>query len=133
MKKMVKLFYFYCLLYKAGMKESILLISFIVLIIAGCHAKKEVTKPYAYQPTEVELTAGKTKFSDLTIDNLVKGHSIYYGACLRCHEAKNINDYGLDEFSDILNNMARKAKLTPEEKDAVLRYAVSIKLSNAKQ
>ena len=118
------------------MKKQMLLILILVCVLLACHTKKEVTKeapkPYVYEPTEAELTAGKTKFADLTKDNLIKGRSIYYDACVHCHEPKNISEFSLDEFSGILNNMARKAKLTPEEKDAVLRYAVAIKLSGSK-
>jgi hypothetical protein len=113
------------------MKKSIILFSFSMVIIVACHTKKEVVKSKTYEPTDAQLTAGKTKYPDLTRDNLITGHSIYYGVCMNCHEAKNINEFSLDEFSSILNKMARKAKLTPEEKDAVLRYAVSIKLSNS--
>ncbi len=118
------------------MKKSIVLLLVVVCVTLACHTKKEVKKetpkPYVYEPTEAQLTAGKTKFADLTKDNLIKGRSIYYGACMNCHEPKNINDYGLDEFSHILDNMARKAKLTPEEKNDVLRYVVAIKLSESK-
>ena len=118
------------------MKKSIILLLAVVCVTLACHTKKEVAKetpkPYVYEPTTAELTAGKTKFADLTKDNLIKGRYIYYGTCVRCHEPKNINEYGLDEFSGILDNMARKAKLTPDEKDAVLRYAVAVKLSGSK-
>lgn len=117
-----------------------LLLLTIVCLALACHSKKEVTKqtpkegskPYVYEPTEAQLTAGKSKFNDLTKDNLIKGHSIYYGACVRCHEPKDINEFSLDELLGILNHMARKARLSPEEKNDVLCYAVAIKLTESK-
>jgi len=112
------------------MKKVIFLSSVIMLVTVACHTTKNVAKSSTNEPTEAQLTAGKIKFPDITMDILKKGHSIYYGACTNCHGAKNINNYTELEFSGILDKMAPKAKLTAEEKDAVWKYAIAVKLAS---
>jgi len=112
------------------MKKSFLLIPAIAIVIVACHSQKNTTKSASTEPTEAQLTAGKTKFPGITMDALKKGHSIFYGSCTNCHGAKNIKSYTEEEFSGILDKMAPKANLTADEKDAVLKYAVSVKLAN---
>jgi|SRR6185437_3183352 len=112
------------------MKKEFFLSSVIILATVACHSTKNVTKSSTNEPTEVQLTAGKAKFPDMTMDVLKKGHSIYYGACTNCHGAKNVNNYTEQEFLGILDKMAPKAKLTAEEKDAVWKYAIAVKLAS---
>jgi len=112
------------------MKKVIFLSSVIILITVGCHTTKNMAKSSSNEPTEAQLTAGKTKFPDMTMDVLKRGRSIYYGACTNCHGAKNINNYTEQEFSGILDKMTPKANLTAEEKDAVWKYAIAVKLAS---
>ncbi len=98
------------------------------MAIVACHTKKNISKSESTEPTEAQLAAGKTRYPDMTMDVLKKGHSIFYGACTNCHGAKNINNYSEQEFSEILDRMAPKSDLTAEDKEAVLKYAVSVKL-----
>ena len=81
------------------------------------------------EPTEANVTSAKAKFPDVTLDVLKKGHSLYYGACTRCHGAKNIVKRDEKEWVGILDDMAPKAHLTAEEKDAVWKYIMSVKLA----
>ena len=80
-------------------------------------------------PTDAHVIAAKTKFPDVTLDVLKKGHGIYYGACTRCHGAKNIISRDEKEWTDVLNDMAPKAALLPAEKDAVWKYIMAVKLA----
>src|SRR2546423_648749 len=101
------------------MKKVILFISVIAFV--ACKPKAVATKSPAApstEPTEVQLAAAKEKFPDATMEVLKKGHSIYYGACTRCHGAKSIDKRGEAEWVSILDDMAPKAKLTDVEKDA---------------
>ena len=75
------------------------------------------------------VTAGKTKFPDLTLDILKKGQAIYNGACTNCHKAKSIVKRDEQEWVGILDKMSPKAKLLAEEKDAVWKYIMSVKLA----
>ncbi len=123
------------------MKKFILL-SFASVFMIACTPKASkntagaapVSGPVAApgattEPTEENVTAAKTKFPDVTLDVLKKGHAIYYGACTRCHGAKNIARRDEKEWVGIMDDMAPKANLTPIEKDAVWKYIMSVKLA----
>ena len=115
------------------MKLSILAVT-AVAFLAACtpKASKSTTAStpatISTEPTETSLSVAKTKYPDVTLDVLKKGHTLYYGACTRCHGAKNINKIDEKEWVGILDEMAPKARLLPEEKDAVWKYIMSVKL-----
>jgi mono/diheme cytochrome c family protein len=116
--------------------KKIILLSGLALMIA-CKPKSTATKSTATaapaasnEPTEAQLTAAKTKFPDATMEVLKKGHVIYYdGACIKCHGPKRIVTRDEKEWVGILDDMARKAHLSAEEKDAVWKYIMAVKLS----
>jgi hypothetical protein len=99
-----------------------------VCILTMCAPKSTAAKTSS-APGDVELTAGKTKFPDLTLAELTNGYSIYHGACTNCHGVKNITNRSEEKWVEVLNVMAKKAKLTQEEKDAVWKYIMATKLA----
>jgi hypothetical protein len=46
---------------------------------------------------------------------------------MKCHNANNIYKYSESAWTNILEDMSQKAKLTDSEKDAVTKYVMSIK------
>ncbi|HXU28774.1 MAG TPA: hypothetical protein VN698_16210 [Bacteroidia bacterium] len=106
------------------------------VIISSCSPK--TTNATAVNPapsnevSNAQVDAAKTKFPDATMDALKKGHDIYYGTCTNCHGAKRITNFSEEELPGIIDNMARKAKISAEEKDAVLKYVMGVKLASAK-
>lgn len=111
------------------MKRSIFLASVAVVVLLACKPKKEVAKTAPAGPTDKQLTAAKTKFPDVTMEQLQKGQNIFNTSCTRCHAAKDVTPYSDTELSGILDKMAEKAELNANEKDAVLRYAVAVRLA----
>ena len=119
------------------MKIGILAFSAIVFL-AACSPKTAKTTsssspaPAASstEPSEAMVTAGKTKFPDVTLDVLKKGQTIYNGPCTRCHGAKSIVKRDEKEWVEVLNDMAPKANLSVEDKDAVWKYIMSVKLAS---
>jgi uncharacterized protein YcfL len=105
-------------------KISILILT--ITVIVACKSKKAVTVS-STEPTEHQLSAVKAKIPDATMDQLKKGHSIFYGACTNCHGAKNITNYTEQELAGVLDQMAPKAKLSADEKEAVWRYALAVR------
>jgi cytochrome c5 len=83
-------------------------------------------------PSEKELTAAKTKFPDVSLDQLQKGHSIYFGACTKCHGAENPTKGSEGKWAHVLDEMAPKANLSADEKESVWRYIMSVRLASAK-
>lgn len=114
------------------MKNSLCFAFAVMLAWAACTSKGKVAKTTSTEPTDAQLTAAKTKFPSVTMDELKKGHSIYYGACTNCHGAKDIKSRSEEQWSGILDQMAPKANLTAQEKDAVWKYVTAVKLSAEK-
>jgi cytochrome c5 len=110
----------------------------IGIVISACSPKVTAavtTTTPVVSSTDVssaQVDAAKTKYPDATIDALKKGQDIYYGTCTNCHGAKKITNFSEEELPEIIDNMARKAKISAEEKDAVLKYVIGVKLASAK-
>jgi hypothetical protein len=115
-----------------SVQKTILLIMVSLLVLFACNAKtaKSITSAKSEDVSNAEVTAAKSKFPDASLETLKKGYSLYYGAsCTRCHEPKNIIDFSEEELPDIITRMARKAKITTGEKDAVLKYVMGVRIA----
>lgn len=114
------------------------------LIVVACNSPKKTTTSAAagqpettisksflkkgiLLPSEEQLTAIKTKYPDATLVALTSGREIYLGACTDCHRAKSIYKFSETKWPGIIDAMAKKAKLTAEQKDALSKYVFSIK------
>lgn len=119
------------------MKKIFLLGLAATLVFTACKSKgasksKTVAAAAEAKPAdtfEANLAAAKTKFPDVTMETIKSGHSIYYGACTRCHGPKEITRWDEKEWVGILDDMAKKANLSATEKDAVWKYVMSVKLA----
>lgn len=131
-----------------------------IVLVAACHTSKKATTSTAaatpapaptntvaaapvvisrspdgiYVPGNEELSAIQDQYKDLTLDKLKQGHQIYsVGACVNCHRAKSIYYYNETEWKGIMDDMAKKARLSDEQKDAVYKYVLAVKAVKAKQ
>lgn len=130
---------------------KITILAIILLIIGACSASKKSTMATAssaspsdpvvftkpangvFAPGDEEVKAIQTKYSDVTLDKLKEGHMLYtQSACVKCHNAKNIYTRGEEQWKDIIENMAIKAKISDTEKDAVYKYVLAIKATQPK-
>ncbi len=112
------------------MKNYLITIIGLFLIVA-CAAKKKSAAAENI-PTEAQLKAVQVRFPEANMANLQKGHELFYGKCTNCHGPKNISKRSEKEWLKILNRMAPRAKISAEEKDAVYKYVMSMKLSGKK-
>lgn len=85
-----------------------------------------------YAPGIEELTAIQVRHKEVTMQTLNDGYAIYTGACTNCHGAKSIYFYPEDKWPGIIEDMAPGAKITNAQKDAVLKYVLSIKATQPK-
>lgn len=85
-----------------------------------------------FAPGQEQLAAAQMKYKDVTMQTLSNGHSIYTGVCTDCHAAKAI--YSRDEvrWEKIIDVMAKKSKLTDQQKDELTKYVMSIKATQPK-
>lgn len=81
-----------------------------------------------YPPGNAELAAIQVNYKDVTMEKLKEGHELYTnGACIGCHNAKNIYRYPVGQWIGIIDDMAQKARITDAQKDAVTKYVLAIK------
>lgn len=81
-----------------------------------------------YVPGSSEVTALRSQYSDVTPEKLNEGYIAYtQGACVNCHEAKDIYLIAEAQWKNIIDDMAQRAYISNELKDAVYKYVISIK------
>lgn len=130
-------------------------IALTVMILMACNSHKKTTttsapaatnnppatnytmkysKPsYDIVPGDAELAAIKVDFADVSMTKLKEGYEIYaQGACVGCHKAKNIYPKSVSDWKVIIDDMAPRAQITEEQKDAVYKYVLSIKATQPK-
>ena len=85
-----------------------------------------------HEPTEKEFIAVQQRYIFVSMDQLKKGYMIFsQGACINCHEPKNIYKRSEEKWANIIDEMSNLAKLTESEKDAVSKYVFAIKAGQA--
>lgn len=134
--------------------KPILITTAAMLLIVACHSTKKTSSTTASTPApapsgpsagppgppssntypvpgEAELTAIHTQYDKYTtLDQLKEGHSLYTGfACTQCHSAFNFYKYQVHEWSNILDNMALRAHINPEQKYSIHQYVMASRLA----
>lgn len=110
----------------------------LLLLAVACKTKQTAPSTTAGPVTdpgivnEKLLQVAQSKYAGATLASLQSGHDLYFGTCTRCHGAKPISRFELGRWPSIIDDMARKAKISDQEKQDVLQYVVSVKL-NEKQ
>lgn len=85
-----------------------------------------------FPPRNEELTAIQATYQEVSMQTLTEGYKIYTGACTNCHNAKNIYSFPEEAWPAIMDDMARKARISHAEKDAVYKYVLAIKATQPK-
>jgi cytochrome c1 len=115
------------------MKFIYLFSACVIFLIIACTSKKSTVSSVNESINfEAQATSIKTRFSDVTAEELKTGHSVYTGACTKCHGQKNVVKYTEESLFKILDNMSKKAKITDAEKQALQRYCLAIRATNTK-
>ncbi|HQW70961.1 MAG: hypothetical protein IPO45_13475 [Saprospiraceae bacterium] len=78
-------------------------------------------------PGEKQLMAMQEKYQGITIETLRLGHELFNVTCTGCHEQKSIYARTEESWHIIVDDMAMLAELNDIEKDAVMKYVLSVK------
>jgi hypothetical protein len=95
-----------------------------------------MTKPLngIYEPGHEELIAIQARYKDATLEQLKQGHMIYsLGACIQCHKAMSIYQRNEAQWAIIIDDMAKRARISETQKDAVYKYVLAVKAARANQ
>src|SRR4051812_35493115 len=106
------------------MKKTFLSISAILVLLACTGKKKSTASGNSVPDADAQLKAAVSRYPDATAESIMRGHDLYFGTCTRCHAAKDITSESADAWPSIVDRMAKKAKITDQEKQSVLHYVM---------
>ena len=111
------------------LKITTIVLTALILSSCGASKKNSATASTAANiiPGDAELKAIQVKYSDVTMQTLTDGYSIYTGACTNCHGQKNIFKRSEASWLHEIDDMSPKAKLTAIQKDALTKYILAMK------
>lgn len=101
------------------MKKS-LLFGLLAITIASCSTKKKVVENTKNE-SAIEIIEPKIP---LTAE-LAAGKSLFEAECGKCHDMPVPNHYTKEKWMPIMNSMAKKAKMTEEERDLVYNFVTN--------
>jgi mono/diheme cytochrome c family protein len=104
--------------------KKIFVLAFSTVLMTGLYNCKS-SKNTVSSTENRTLVAAQKRWPDATLTTINSGHAIYTTKCAQCHGAKEITDYTEEAWKPILDNMAKKARLTEEEKETVRRYILA--------
>ena len=89
------------------------------LLLAALAACASSAVPH---PTEAHLARARALWPDTTRASLERGRSLYVARCSGCHPLHPPATQPAARWVTVLDEMAPRARLTPTERDLVLRY-----------
>jgi hypothetical protein len=112
-------------------KNTILIAIAIVSLTVACKSKKGVSSSSStVSSMDAQLEAVNVRFPNTKMEELKTGQSIYTGACTKCHGTKDVTVYTEPRLLEIVDVMAKKAELTADEKQALIKFAVGVRATS---
>lgn len=113
--------------------KQLFFIAFVTsIIVAACKTKKSTTTSADNSINyDAQLAGIKDKFPDATVEELKAGNAIYSGACTRCHGKKDVTKYTDEKLIQVIDNMSKKAKITDQEKQSLVKFAYGVRAVSA--
>jgi cytochrome c5 len=113
------------------MKKIFVITLALISITVACKSKKTVSSSSStVSSMDVQLAAVNVRFPNTTMQELKKGQSVYTGACTKCHGTKDVTTYTEPKLLEIVDVMAKKAELTADEKQALIKFAVGVRATS---
>jgi cytochrome c5 len=77
-------------------------------------------------PTQSDADRAAAKFPGLTLAELNEGKTLYADNCAKCHSLKKPKSRNEEGWRKIVPPMAKKAKITADHEDKILKYVVTM-------
>jgi hypothetical protein len=77
-------------------------------------------------PTRDDARWAQSRWPDTTVDVLAQGRALYVDKCAGCHQVRPARRVVRRGFPQNFDEMARKAHLSPAERNLILRYLVAV-------
>ncbi len=111
--------------YSAGSRRGrhgIALLVAVGFMEAGCYPK--VAPPPGALSADSAASASR-RWPGVTASSLSRGHDLFLAHCNACHGYPDLAAIADERWPGILEKMAKKAGLGPEERDAVLHFVLA--------
>jgi cytochrome c2 len=92
-----------------------------VVILASC----ETTLTSAPPVTAAFVHAGRHEHADA--QTLEAGRKVFLNRCITCHALPDLGRYDSGRLPGIVSWMSGRARLTPEQKEALTKYLLAVK------
>lgn len=100
-----------------------LLIVICAIVLSGCFFPKAGPAPGPLNALALEIA--QSRWADSTPESLEKGRQYFLGTCDNCHSYPDLPHYSEEKWPTIIQRMGKKAELTPEETELVLRFILA--------
>lgn len=100
---------------------AVLAVPACLALLAGC----ETTLTSAPPVTPAFVRAGGEQHADA--QTLEAGRKVFLNRCIPCHALPEIARYEAERLPRIVNWMSSRAHLTPEQKEALTKYLLTVK------
>ena len=71
--------------------------------------------------------AAATKGQPVDVGLLEKGRTLLVHRCIECHTLPPLWHYQIEDWPEIVNSMAHRASLKPQERDAIIAYILAVR------
>jgi mono/diheme cytochrome c family protein len=92
-----------------------------LVILASC----ETTLTSAPPVTTAFVQAGRHAHADA--ETLEAGRKVFLNRCITCHALPEVARYDSKRIPEIVGWMSERAHLTPEQKEALIKYLLTVK------
>ena len=92
------------------------------IFLIQCTAKKAVATKVPAEVKSPLLSMAQKRWPAITQHDLDSGQNIYRTKCTQCHGVMSITDRTEAQWQTVINKMAPKAKLNPEQTEILTRY-----------
>jgi len=107
---------------------------FLLALLANCKSSKVATAaPTAYAPSEEQLKLAINRWPGTASVELVEGNKIYTNQCTQCHSNFPVEKFSEKKWLHEIDEMAPKAKLSPEQKTKLTKYLLSMRDTKVSQ
>lgn len=98
----------------------------VAIVAVACKAKKVIISREEVA-TSAQVTAVQSRYPDATKEELLRGYEVYSGPCTKCHKTRDLTGFTEQKLMNVIDRMAKRSKITTEEKQALTRFAIGLR------
>ncbi|MEY2536879.1 MAG: hypothetical protein QOG67_619 [Verrucomicrobiota bacterium] len=88
--------------------------------LVGCQSTQNGAPPLSAKMAARARTVRHVEFAELE-----QGRSLFVSRCIECHTLPAISRYTAEEWPRLIDRMAKRASLKPDQRKAILAYILT--------